>query len=284
MAAPVAIQTRMGRIDYTNCYPFYHNLFNDPLFKGAEIDLYESYPTKINLSMRKGQIDIAPISSLEYCNHQNDYYVLPGLAIAARDFSGSVMLISKKRIEDLDGETICLSRQSLSSATLLRILLRFQYKFTNKFISSKAGIDELLQDEQAVMAIGDEALFYKPSAFVYKYDLSKLWWQWTEKPFCFALWAVRKDFANANRSWVASLQKALQRNRDRNLQDIERFVKEAFDVGFTDVRFPKLYGYFFNLIFSLDDEICTGLELFYRLAHRLGISPRQEKLEFFSGD
>lgn len=284
MAPEIATLTRMGRIDFKNCYPFYHGLFESPAVNGAEFEMYESYPTKINLSMRKGLVDIAPISSLEYCNHHDDYYVLPGLAIAARDFSGSVMLISKKKIEDLDGETIYLSRQSLSSATLLRILLRFNYKLSNKFVSTQASIDEILDKEQAVMTIGDEALFYESRGHVHKYDLSKLWWQWTEKPFCFALWAVRKEFADANRKWVKILADTIVENRDRNLLDIERFVRDAFGVEFTDPEFSKLYGYFFNLVFYLDDEIRSGLELFYRLAYRLGASPRLDKIQFFPGD
>ncbi|HTL48552.1 MAG TPA: menaquinone biosynthesis protein [Verrucomicrobiae bacterium] len=272
---------RIGKISYINCLPFYHRLFEGAAWKASAYELYEAYPTKVNLAMRKGKVDLAPISSLEYLNHADQYMLLPDLAIGARDFSGSVLLFSKVPIEKLDGETILLTRQSLSSATLLRVLMKFKFKFKNEFISSQAGPDEALSKCKAALVIGDEALFYAPDEFVYKYDLSELWWNWTEKPFCFAVWAVRRDFAQAHPEEVALILKDLRESRDRNLTDLEGLLKEAMNITFLDPKFPKVYGYFFNLNFHLDEGVMEGLELFYRLAQRLGVSPKAKKIEFF---
>ena len=264
---------RIGKICYMNSIPFYHRL--------TEFEFYEAVPAKLNAAMQDGRVDIAPISSLEYLNHQKDYVLLPYFAIGSRDFSGSVLLLSKEKIEGLNGERIALSRESLSSAALLRILLRFRYKFENEFVTGDSNPEPMLAANKAALVIGDDALFYQPKEFVYKYDLSELWWNWTGKPFCFALWAVRREFAEARHEEVAEFSQRLRQNLIRNLVDIETLVKEAFGMTFMDERFPKVFVYLFNLTYTLDDSMREGLELFYRLAHRLGISPRPRTLEFF---
>ncbi len=281
MSPNVKAPARVGKISYINCLPFYHKLFENASWEPSRFDIYEAYPTKINLAMRSGKVDIAPVSSLEYLNHQDQYMVLPELAIGSRDFSGSVLLLSREKIENLDGEKIVLSRQSLSSATLLRILMRFKYKFKNEFVSSTGTPSEMLSKAKAALVIGDDALFFESEQFVYKYDLSELWWNWADKPFCFSVWAVRRDYAKAYPEEVRSFWRQVCENRDRNLADIEGLLKDALKTSFVDPKFSKLYGYFFNLNYYLDEGTLEGLELFYRLANRLGVSPKAKKISFF---
>lgn len=277
MNSKLALQIRLGKISYLNCLPFYHGLAER---EGAEIVYHEAYPTKLNLALRRGRIDVAPVSSLEYLNRQKEYVLLPDLAIGARDFSGSVLLLSNKKIEYLDGASIALSRQSASSAAMLRILMRFKYKYHNKFTLTSEKPAQVLDKFDAALVIGDEALFFEPEKFVFKYDLSELWWNWTEKPFCFAVWAARKSFAAEHPDALRHLYRTLKVNRDRNLTDIEALLRGGLNMSFLDARFPKIYGYFFNLNFHLDETMKEGLELFYRLAHRLRLSPRPARLEF----
>ncbi len=273
------VTLRIGKIRYTNAIPFYHGLFQeDPPFG---FEFFEDCPANINLAMHEGKIDIAPISSLEYLNHQEDYWLLPDLAIGSRDFSGSVLLLSKEKIEGLNKARIVLSRESLSSAALLRILLKFRYKLENQFAVSDSDPEQMLSKNKAALVIGDDALFYQPKDFVFKYDLSELWWNWTEKPFCFAVWAVRREFAESYRKETAAFYRVLRQNLDRNLADLETLVKEALHMSFIDKRFPQIFGYLFNLIYGLDSEMREGLELFYRMAHRLQLSPLPKKPEFF---
>jgi chorismate dehydratase len=270
--------TRVGRISFINSLPFYHHLFAG---NASGFEFYSSYPTRINLAMRRSKIDIAPISSLEYLNHQKDYLLLPDLVIGSRDFSGSVLLLSKEKIEGLQDTTIALTRQSLSSAILLRVLLKFKYKLDNGFTLSSEDPHKTIAKYKAALVIGDDALLFQPKEFVYKYDLSELWWNWTEKPFCFAVWAVRKQFASKHPEEVAAFHRALKANLNRNLVDIETLIRETLHLSFLDAQFPKIFGYLFNLSYGFDANMQEGLELFYRLANRLGVSPRPKKLEFF---
>ncbi|MFA6600935.1 MAG: menaquinone biosynthesis protein [Candidatus Omnitrophota bacterium] len=271
-------QVKIGKICYVNCLPYYHRLKAQ---EGVELVYHETYPSKLNLALRCAKIDLGPISSLEYLNHQKNYYLLPDFAIGSRDFSGSVLLLSRERIEGLDKATIALTRQSLSSVALLKILFRFKYHFRNRFQVTHDDPETTLERHKATLVIGDEALFFQPKEFVYKYDLSELWWNWTGKPFCFSVWAVRKTFADENPDFVENFCRRLRENLERNLVDIETLIKDALGMDFLHPRFSKLFGYLFNLSYRLDPSMLDGLDLFYRLARRMNLSPDPRKLEFF---
>ncbi len=264
---------RVGQISYTNCVPFYHQL--------QGVDFFKAVPAEVNQAMHAGKVDVAPVSSLEYLNHSEDYYLLPGFSISARQFSGSVILFSRKKIEMLNGAAIALTRESLSSSALLKVLLKFKYEFENKFVTVDSDPEAMLKTHEAALVIGDDALFYQPKEFVYKYDLAELWWNWTGKPFCFAVWAVRRDFADQFPEIVERFCADLKKNLENNLSDIEGLIKQALRLSFLDEKFSKVFGYLFNLNYGMDGEIQQGLEHFYQLAHRLQVSPELGKISFF---
>lgn len=290
--APAVVQDlemRIGRIQYVNSIPFFYQLENAVLREidaiedvgtSVKLEYFQSYPSRLNRALRSGRLHIAPVSSLEYLNHQKDYYILPDVCIGSRDFSGSVILFSKEKIEGLNKQTIAVSNHSLSSINLLKVILKLKYKFENRFVTCAVDPEETIKKFPAMLMIGDDALFYKPKEFLYKYDLSELWWDWTEKPFCFSLWVVRRDFADTFLNEIRLFHDALVKNRDENLADIELLIKESLGVTFMDERFPKIFGYLFNMHYQLDPAMLEGLELFYRLASRIGVSPKLLPLEF----
>ena len=53
---------RLGRISYVNMAPVFHRLEYD-------VDEVIGVPTELNRMLLDGQIDIAPISSIEYARH-----------------------------------------------------------------------------------------------------------------------------------------------------------------------------------------------------------------------
>lgn len=283
MKSKTAVRLRVGRIRYTNALPFYHPDFCGSEPKGFETVEETGSPAELNRKMRVGEIDLAPISSLEYLNHQKDYLLFPGLCIGSRDFSASVLLFSREKIEGLGGAPISLSEESLSAAALLKILLKFKFHFENSFQVEKSDPIQMLSHAKACLVIGDDALLFRPEEFLYKTDLSQLWWEWTGKPFCFSVWAVRRPFYEAHREEVLGFYEGLKINLERNLGDLEKLLTEALGLTPADERFAAFFSYLFNLSYGLDREMQDGLGHFYRLAHRLGISPKPGELEFIDG-
>ncbi|HNX69131.1 MAG TPA: menaquinone biosynthesis protein [Candidatus Omnitrophota bacterium] len=274
-------QLRIGKIRYLNCLPFYFGLAET--LKGKEweqgVSFLETYPAAINDAMQRGEIDLAPISSMEYLQHQDDYLLL-GFGIGARLFSRSVLLLSRKKLETLDGAVIALSKESLSSVTLARILLKGRYDFTNTFETVEQNPEAMLQKYPAAIVIGDQALFCQPKDMVYKYDLAELWQQWTGKPFVFALWAVRKAAAEQYPVQVAAFRDLLRENLLKNLSDPEGLLKQALEITPDDRRFCQLLGYFVNLQYELTSDMNEGVARFFELAHEQGLSPLPQPLRF----
>ena len=278
------MKLRIGKIRYLNCLPFYFGLVEMLRAKGveAEISFFESYPTEINQALERGEIDAAPVSSLEYLLHQDDYLLLSDLAIGTRLFARSVLLLSKKKIEHLYGSVIALSRESLSSAALVRILLAKKYNHRNTFELTGQDPEAMLQKYPAALVIGDQALFCQPKELVYKYDLGELWRSWTGKPFVFALWAVRKDFAARHPERLWALHESLKENLSKNLADVEGLLKQGLGIAPSDKRFVQTLGYLVNLHYALDEDMKEGVLRFFELAHEEDLAPAPKPLEFFS--
>ena len=274
-------QIKVGRIRYLNTLPFYHGLESWPDSEsGIQLQWEKGTPAEINQKIHAGKIDLAPISSLEYLNHQDDYLLLPHLCIGSQDFSGSVLFFSRERIQGLDRATVSLTQDSLSAAALLRILLKLKFRFNNEFLVEPTHPQEMLAKSKGCLLIGDEALFFQPKEFLYKTDLSQLWWEWTSLPFCFSVWAVRKKFYREQPEAVKTFCRRLKSNTEKNLQDIEKLLREGLDMTIVDEKFPTAFGYLFNLNYSFDADMQKGLLHFFDLACELGISPPARKLEF----
>jgi len=283
MNAQTKTKLRIGKIQYLNCLPFHFGLAEMLRARGLdqEMSFFESFPAEINQAMDRGEIDAAPMSSLEYLQHQDKYLLLPDLGIGTRLFARSVLLISKKKIEELDGEVIALSRESLSSAGLVRILLKRKYGYGNTFELAGQDPEAMLRKYSAALVIGDAALFCQPKELVYKYDLGELWHSWTGKPFVFALWAVRRDFAVRHPEVLRTFCEVLKENLLKNLADPEALLKKALGIEASDKKFCMLLGYLVNLQYTLDADMKEGVARFFELAHEEGLAPAPKALEFF---
>lgn len=271
-----SVHLKVGKISFVNTMPFYFGL-SDP---AQNVSYREGSPAEINDLMARGEIDFAPISSLEYALHQDQYRLLPNLCVGSRDFARSVLLLTREKIEGLNNQKIVLSKKSLSSAALLKVILKFKYRFSNEFVVGNGSPEDMLAQANSVLAIGDEALFFKPKEFLYKYDLSELWWNWTELPFCFAVWAVRRKFYEQHARDVFEFYKKLKGNIERNLQDLETLLKEAYHLTVASEDFSRVFGYLFNLNYYLDPDMKKGLELFYNFAERAHLAPAVSKIDF----
>ncbi|MFA7255019.1 MAG: menaquinone biosynthesis protein [Candidatus Omnitrophota bacterium] len=274
---------RIGKIKYLNCLPFYFGLVEMLRAKGLEPEMsfFESHPAEISQAMDRGEIDAAPMSSLEYLQHQDKYLLLPDLAIGTRLFARSVLLLSKKKIEQLNGAVIALSRESLSSAGLVRILLAKKYNHQNTFELVDQDPEAMLQKYPAALVIGDQALFCQPKELIYKYDLGELWQSWTGKPFVFALWAVRKDFAARHPETLKAFLETLKENLQKKLADPEGLLKQSLGIAPSDKRFCQLLGYLVNLQYTLDQDMQEGVMRFFELAHEQNLAPAPKPLHFF---
>ncbi|MDY6779176.1 MAG: menaquinone biosynthesis protein, partial [Halobacteria archaeon] len=142
--------------------------------------------------LERGDIDIAPISSIEYARNP-EYYVLPNLSVSSEAEVGSIFLFSERDIEELDDATVALASTSATSVALLRILLSECHGVSPKYVTMEPDVDEMLSEADAGLVIGDHALLAErnnddPSLRVY--DLGREWRDFSGERMVYAVWGV----------------------------------------------------------------------------------------------
>ena len=80
---------RLGRISYVNMAPVFYRL-------DAEVDEVQGVPTDLNARLIAGEIDLAPISSIEYARNADRLRLLPRLCVSSEGAVDSIQLVSRK--------------------------------------------------------------------------------------------------------------------------------------------------------------------------------------------
>jgi chorismate dehydratase len=271
-------KARLGRIAYLNVLPIYFAM--EHLFGENGFHLVRGTPAELNISMRRGDVDLGSISAMEYGRAWRDYLLLPDLSISSRGAVGSVLLFSRAPFSRLDGRLVRVSAASASGAGLLKVLMAELFGVEPCYQVGQASAP--LADCAAVLAIGDEALRLKAAGVMpFELDLGEAWQKLTGLPFVFGVWAVRRDFAGAEPAATAALHRLLLRSRDwglGSLRELSRIAATSFDM-----TPAQILAYFHQLNFFLGPEHEAGLATFFRYLYNLGGLNEAPQLEYFNG-
>ncbi len=191
---------RLAEIPYLNCYPFYWNRN----IRNGKIVWVRASPKKLGAMAKKKKIDAGPISLVDSFLIEKDFEPLGNFGIAVKNLAKSVLLFSKNPIHSLQGHTIGLTSDSVTSIKLLQFLIKKRYRLKVKY---RVGFKD---SDDAQIYIGDLALkkFAEHSKklskrFPYVTDLGEEWQTWKKLPFVFARWMVRKDLPNEEKNLLA---------------------------------------------------------------------------------
>ncbi|MFA4915606.1 MAG: aminofutalosine synthase MqnE, partial [Syntrophales bacterium] len=172
----------IGKIPYLNSVPFY------TYFEKGGFRILPVTPRQMGVLSRKGQIDAAPFSLMDYLVQKNMLETM-GYCIAARDQIKSIMLFAREGLADLNNKNVGITDETATSVKLLHVLLEKKYGVRANFIRMHPGINDY-QAFSAVLFIGDEALKRKKyglPGFDLVYDLVMEWHDWQKLPFVFAV-------------------------------------------------------------------------------------------------
>ena len=278
---------RLGFVNYLNALPFYHELETFCESSGMTLSLKKGSPTELNGSIREGNLDISLVSSLEYGRNAENYYLLPHYCIGANQISRSVLFVSKCPLAELDGKIILLSDESLSSQILLKILLS-KSEISPQYKSSPQEPDRMLKQGDACLLIGDGALYHQVDPSLYIYDLSQLWYQLTYLPFCFAVWVVRREFADENRELVFDFWNIMRQVFEKNLKDPAPMAASLNGSSNDDqllddlMKVDKFFGYVSHLSYDFNEDMAKGLLQYFAFAVEEGELERLPNLEFLT--
>ena len=235
---------RLGRISYANMAPVFYAL------DGIDAEQVSGVPTELNQRLLAGEIDVAPISSIEYGRNAGRLRLLPQLCVSTEGAVDSIQLITRRPIEQV--RTVAVTPESATSVVLTRVLL------------GDVTLVPLDHPADARMLIGDAALrsaFEDPTPH---YDLGRLWQERTGLPMVYAVWACRDGVEDG----LAELERAHLRSLALARAEPEVLARRAsaeygWPAGF-------LARYFEKLRYHFGPREQQGLVRFFELAHLAG--------------
>ncbi len=263
---------RVGHIQYLNCLPIYWGLMRSGAL--LDVDLHKDTPDRLNTALVAGDLDIGPISLVEYLRHADELLLLPDLAVGSDGPVLSVNMVSTKPLEQLDGGRVALGSASRTGVLLAQLLLGERYGVHPTYFTCPPELTQMLLEADAGVVIGDvalRALYEAPKLGLIVTDLGQAWREWTGLPMVFAVWAVRRDFAEQHPGLVKDVHEAFLRSRDLCLAELDEVAEAAARWEPFDAQ--TLAAYFRTLDFSLGERQIAGVREFARRAAALGEVP-----------
>ncbi|MFI7022881.1 menaquinone biosynthetic enzyme MqnA/MqnD family protein [Micromonospora sp. NPDC049900] len=263
---------RVGHIQFLNCLPIYWGLMRSGAL--LDVDLHKDSPDRLSAALVAGDLDIGPITLVEYLRHADELLLLPDLAVGSDGPVLSVNLVSTRPLADLDGARIALGSTSRTGVLLARLLLRERYGVDPEYFRCPPDLTQMLLEADAAVLIGDVALramYEAPRQGLTVTDLGSAWREWTGLPMVFAVWAVRRDFAAAHPGLVKEVHEAFLRSRDLCLAELDQVAESA--ARWEPFDATTLAEYFRALDFSLGERQVAGLREFARRAAEIGETP-----------
>ncbi len=272
------IKLVMGKIDYINASPVYYGLDNGLLPDWAA--MVEGPPAVLNKMIKNGEIQLSPVSAAFYALNHRELLVLPDLSISCNGTVLSVILASHYPVEDLDGRTVVFTADSATAVNLMKLVFsknRISPRLVTRKIYHMASVP---QDADAVLVIGDAALTQPwETRFRYRIDLGELWKAMTGLPFVFALWVVRKSFADLHPDMVAEMSSLFLKSRTSGDASMDIIIQAgAVKLGLDQDVVRRYYDFLFC---DLDPPKIKAAENFFSSLHQHGLLSEPVKLEFF---
>jgi chorismate dehydratase len=246
---------RLGRISYANMAPVFYRV-------DADVEEILGVPTALNRMLVDGELDTAPISSIEYARNADKLRLLPRLCVASEGAVDSIQLVTRKPLEQV--RVVAVTPESATSVALTKVLI------------PEAELVPLADEAEAdaKMLIGDAALksaFEDPTPH---YDLGRLWLERTGLPMVFAVWACPEPTApglvELEDALVASVRRARAEPEQLAYEAAERY---GYPAGF-------LARYFEKLRYRFGPRERAGLYTFLELARDAGLVETVPELRF----
>lgn len=271
---PVA-RPRVGHIQFLNCLPLYWGLARTGNL--LDLELFKDTPERLSDQLVSGDLDIGPITCVEYLRHADELVVLPDIAVGSDGPVQSCVIVSKVPLAELDGRPVALGSTSRTSVRLAQLLLEEREGVRPEYFSCPPDLDAMLERADAAVLIGDPALraylYQAPDQGLDVHDLGEMWKEWTGLPFVFAVWAARKEYAERHPELTAAVHRAFLESRDLSLVEARKVAEQA--ARWEEFDAPVLERYFVEALdFSLGDRQLAGIAEFARsIAHDSGFDP-----------
>lgn len=255
---------RVGHIQFLNCLPIYWGLVHSGAL--LDLELVKDTPERLSEQLVAGTLDIAPITFVEFLKHSEDLVVLADLAVGSDGPVMSCNLISQVPFEELDGQRVALGSTSRTTVQLAQLLLREKFHVAPEYYSCPPDLSLMMQEAPGAVLIGDPALraalYDVPRLGLRMLDLGEAWKDWSGLPMVFAVWAVRREYLEAEPALVREVHRAFLHSRDLALDEVDKVAAQVARWEVFDAE--ALERYFTTLDFSFGPRQLAGAREFAR--------------------
>lgn len=269
----------LGDINFINCLPLHHGLVHGGF--GSPVNVYPGTPAELNNLVIAGKLDVSPVSSIIYARHSEKLLLLPDVSISANGALQSILLVSKYPIGELRQARIALTAKSATSHGLLKIIMCHAYNGAPEyFISPLSLAGGVLDDAQAVLFIGDEALlaYHNRVPGYYYYDLGAEWKDMTGLSMVYAVWVVNRQFAAHHANLVRTVYQQVTGAFAYGLSNLQVAAEMLASKG--SFSSQQLINYINLLNYEFTPAHKQALITYYQLAHVLGLIDGVPEIEF----
>lgn len=263
-----ARRPRVGHIDFLNCLPLFWGLARTGHL--LDFDLQKASPERLSDALVSGELDIGPISVMEYLRNAEDLVVLPDIAVGADGPVMSCLLLSRVPLTELDDVPLACTTTSRTSVRLAELLLAESVGVTPRYFRCPPDLPTMMAGAPAAVVIGDAALrasLLDAGTFGFEvHDLGRMWREWTGLPFVFAVFAARRSFVESQPELVREVHSGFLASRELFLDEIDEVCAKAARWEDFDARTLERY-YLSALDFRLGERQLAGIREF---AHRVG--------------
>ncbi|WP_018538836.1 menaquinone biosynthesis protein [Streptomyces sp. MspMP-M5] len=254
----------MGHIQFLNCLPLYWGLARTGAL--LDLDLTKDTPEKLSERLVRGELDIAPITLVEFLRAADDLVAFPDLAVGCDGPVMSCVIVSQKPLDQLDGARVALGSTSRTSVRLAQLLLAEKIGVRPDYFTCPPDLGLMMQEADAAVLIGDAALRANlhdaPKLGLDVHDLGRMWKDWTGLPFVFAVWAARRDYLEREPALVQQVHEAFLASRDLSLEEVGKVAEQAARWEHFDQEL--LERYFTTLDFRFGPDQLRGVTEFAR--------------------
>lgn len=191
------MKLKIAKVPYLSNSLFYHGLENNPKTR-ENLEFVDMVPSALAKAVLEEQIDAGPVSLITTFELAGRYEQLGDLCVATLSKSRSVLLFTRKPVAELEGATIGLSNECVTSARLLDVLFAQLYGINvGRYVEEGEPNDGFL-------LFGDEALVHRGGVEGYPFitDLCEVWHDRTGLPFVHAVWMVRKSLPREHKEFL----------------------------------------------------------------------------------
>jgi chorismate dehydratase len=153
--------------------------------KGA-VDLTFAIPSVCAEVIERGDADVGLVPVAQIARQGLE--IVPGVGICCEGSVRSILLVSQTPVAQI--RTLAVDSSSRTSVQLARVILRERYGVEPRLFARRPVLDEMLNEMDAALLIGDPALRIDPAnAATVCLDLGEEWFRLTGLPMVFAAWA-----------------------------------------------------------------------------------------------